>query len=232
MGRRKSILITCEHGGNQVPEAYRYLFRTHEKVLDSHKGWDPGALVLARYFATKSGSTLFYTTISRLLVEANRSDFDRDLFSEYSEPLSKAVKKYILERYYYPYRRQVEDWIIKEIGSGAEVIHFSIHTFTPVFNGQTRCTDLGILFDDSRKKENHLTHACLFKLQQALRGYQVDANKPYLGTADGFTTYLRTKFSWKDYSGIEIEISQRLIPLKEIKQVRKEILRTIIEMKL
>ena len=33
-------------------------------------------------------------------------------------------------------------------------------------------------------------------------------NFPYLGTDDGFTTYLRTKFADADYAGIELEVNQ------------------------
>ena len=42
------LVITCEHAGNMVPERYRPLFSGHEHLLPTHRGWDPGALLLAR----------------------------------------------------------------------------------------------------------------------------------------------------------------------------------------
>ena len=36
-------------------------------------------------------------------------------------------------------------------------------------------------------------------------------NEPYKGTDDGFTTYLRTKFSDDEYLGIEIEVNQKYL---------------------
>jgi len=51
------FLITCEHGGNRIPARYRPLFACHGALLASHRGYDPGALALARDFAS-ADSTL------------------------------------------------------------------------------------------------------------------------------------------------------------------------------
>jgi len=48
---RDHILITCEHGGNRIPPRYRPLFAGFEALLQSHRGYDPGALAMARKFA-------------------------------------------------------------------------------------------------------------------------------------------------------------------------------------
>jgi hypothetical protein len=37
----------------------------------------------------------------------------------------------------------------------------------------------------------------------------VRRNYPYVGYSDGLTTYLRTRFDDRQYSGIELEINQR-----------------------
>jgi predicted N-formylglutamate amidohydrolase len=39
---------------------------------------------------------------------------------------------------------------------------------------------------------------------------KIRSNYPYLGNADGFTTYLRKRFQ-KNYLGIELEINQKLL---------------------
>lgn len=38
------LVITCEHGGNRIPVPYDDPFRTRQAALDSHRGFDPGAL--------------------------------------------------------------------------------------------------------------------------------------------------------------------------------------------
>ena len=48
MATRDCYLITCEHGGNRIPPRYRDLFAGCEALLQSHRGYDPGALTLAR----------------------------------------------------------------------------------------------------------------------------------------------------------------------------------------
>lgn len=49
-------LITCEHGGNEVPTAFARLFRGHRRLLATHRGYDAGAWSLPGRFLV--GSTL------------------------------------------------------------------------------------------------------------------------------------------------------------------------------
>lgn len=66
------VIVTCEHGGNHIPVRYAALFAAAGDVLKTHRGWDPGALPLARRFAKTLGTPLFFSTTSRLLVDLNR----------------------------------------------------------------------------------------------------------------------------------------------------------------
>ena len=77
-----SYIITCEHGGNRIPAAYRSLFRGQRALLDSHRGHDPGSLVMATALADTFRAPLVASTTSRLLVDLNRSIGHRQLFSE------------------------------------------------------------------------------------------------------------------------------------------------------
>src|SRR4029434_4503487 len=67
------LVITCEHGGNRIPAPYRELFHDRQALLDSHRGYDPGALIMARALATAFAAPLVVTSVSRLLVDLNRS---------------------------------------------------------------------------------------------------------------------------------------------------------------
>jgi predicted N-formylglutamate amidohydrolase len=68
-----AFLVTCEHGGNRIPAPYRKLFVRQRALLDSHRGWDPGALQMARALSTALRAPLVASTTSRLLVDLNRS---------------------------------------------------------------------------------------------------------------------------------------------------------------
>ena len=56
------VLLTCEHGGNRVPAEFARLFRGKRNLLDSHRGYDPGALELARTCARRLKVPLHFAT--------------------------------------------------------------------------------------------------------------------------------------------------------------------------
>ncbi len=95
------------------------------------------------------------------------------------------------------------------IASGRRVVHFSMHTFTPVLDGIERQADVGLLYDPRRAGEVALCAA----LRRALLGRRSDLivrmNYPYQGKADGFTTALRKNWRAVAYVGIEIEVNQK-----------------------
>ena len=49
------------------PARYRALFVGHEHLLPTHRGWDPGALLLGREMAKRFGAPLYYDETTRLL---------------------------------------------------------------------------------------------------------------------------------------------------------------------
>jgi predicted N-formylglutamate amidohydrolase len=191
------IIFTCEHAGNEIPDSYSHLFRNATEVLETHRGFDPGALDL---FISLSGTAEFGQPymISRLLVEPNRSIGHPQLFSEFTRNLSEPQKEQILEDFYYPYRHFIEDKIAAYIKQGEDVVHISVHSFTPELNGEIREADIGLLFDPERLKE--------VEICSNLK----ENNYPYLGTDDGFTTHLRKVFP-QQYSGIELEVNQKFV---------------------
>lgn len=203
-----NVIITCEHAGNHVPECYQYIFTDIKDVLESHRGWDPGALEIARFLATECSAPLFSCETTRLLIEPNRSLHSHQLYSEYSKKLFETEHEQILQQYYYPHRNGVEEVISK---ASRPVLHLSIHTFTPMLNGHVRSVDIGLLFDPQRKTEADFCRKLFDGLEQNLPVLNIKFNEPYKGTDDGFTTYLRTKFNSKEYLGIEIEVNQKYL---------------------
>ncbi|WP_081211214.1 N-formylglutamate amidohydrolase [Salegentibacter sediminis] len=203
------IVFTCEHASNQIPGNYRYLFPEARDILNSHRGYDPGALDLFKDLIALGDFSATYA-ISRLLVEVNRSIGHPDLFSEFTKGLSSAEKNKIITTWYNPYRNEVEKQIKQLIESGEQVIHLSIHSFTPVLNGRLRNADIGLLYDPSRKTEKVFCQDLRSNLRIIDPKLKIRFNYPYRGKADGFTTYLRRKFP-ENYSGIELEVNQKFV---------------------
>lgn len=205
----QTFIISCEHGGNEIPSAYTAVFEGHKNLLASHRGWDIGALEVAKAVSQAFATELHYAVTSRLLIELNRSLHHRNLFSDITKKLSKIEQNKIIETHYLPYRNAVSAAIEHELSKNNEVIHISVHSFTPELNGNVRNADIGLLYDPQRENEKRFCRDWKQKIT-AHEPYRVRFNYPYKGTADGFTTYLRKKFS-KNYAGIELEINQALL---------------------
>jgi predicted N-formylglutamate amidohydrolase len=207
------ILITCEHASNQIPKKYTHLFTGMKQILNSHRGWDIGALFLTKKISTALKVPYFPGLTSRLVVELNRSLTNPSLFSSFTKILSQAEKKELLEVHYFPFRTGIEKEIRDKIEKKAPVIHIAIHSFTPKLNGIARETDIGVLYDPKRPREKHWARQ--FKASFANSPLRVRLNYPYRGTSDGFPTYLRDKFPLNDYIGIELEVNQAWLDKKK-----------------
>lgn len=205
----RTIIISCEHGGNALPATYADLFRDHAPTLASHRGWDHGALLVAERLANLLGAPLFSTTISRLLVDTNRSIGSRNLFSAFSHPLAATEKKEILARYYLPHRQQILEAVSSALDSGRPVLHLAIHSFTPVLAGVKRRADLGLLYDSARGQERLFCRAWQAKLDKTRPDLSVRRNYPYRGQSDGLPTWLRQRYLETQYLGVEVEINQQ-----------------------
>ncbi len=206
-----ALVLSCEHAGNRVPAGYRALFKGWRSTLVSHLGWDPGAIELARAIAKETGAPLVANTVSRLVVETNRSVGRPQLFSEFTRTLSRDEKKLLLERHYHPHRGAVEAVVKSALRTHNRVVHVGVHTFTPVLNGKKRTADVGLLFDPSRKEEAEFCEVWLHALHWEAPLLRVKKNYPYKGSSDGLTTSLRAKFAARRYLGLELEVNQALM---------------------
>lgn len=203
------LIVSCEHGGNRVPAAWRDLFAGQESLLAGHRGLDIGSLAMARRLALELDAPLVAAQVTRLLVDLNRSVGHPRLYSEVTRPLPRTDRERILARHYRPYRAEVERLVSRSIADGRRVVHVSSHSFTPELDGKRRDADIGLLYDPSRRPERAFAdrwHAALAAADPALR---VRRNYPYPGKADGLTTYLRRRFPPSRYVGIELEVNQR-----------------------
>ncbi|TFG52281.1 MAG: N-formylglutamate amidohydrolase [Gemmatimonadales bacterium] len=204
-----AVVVSCEHGGNTVPRRYAHLFASAGRVLSSHRGYDAGALDLARELARRLRAPLVASRTTRLLVELNRSPHHPRLFSEFSRSLGPDERALVLERYYVPFRTELDGRIARLVGDGRRVVHLSVHSFTPRLRGVTRTADVGLLYDPARRLEVSFCKAIQLKIRAVRPRIVVRRNYPYRGNTDGLTTYLRSRFPRSAYLGIELEVNQK-----------------------
>jgi predicted N-formylglutamate amidohydrolase len=205
------FLFTCEHGGNRIPAAYRHFFAEQQAWLDSHRGYDHGALRMAGALARAFQGRQVSATVSRLLVDLNRSIGHPQLFSEGIRALPLAVKNTLIAQFYAPYRRRVERFVSQAVANGQRVIHISSHSFTPVLGGVVRNADVGLLYDPARRSEAELCARWKTSLGGLVPELRVRRNYPYAGKNDGLTACLRRHFTPEAYVGIELEINQSML---------------------
>jgi len=225
------FVVTCEHGGNRIPRRYQQLFGGYQRLLNSHRGYDAGALQLARQVADMLHADFFSATVSRLLIDLNRSIGHPKLYSEATRPAPATVRSEILQCYYLPYRNRVETNISQAIRGGQSVIHISSHSFTPELNGEVRNADIGLLYDPSRALERDICNRLRASFRANSPALMVRRNYPYFGKANGFPAYLRRRFPVDAYVAIELEINQKHV-LKGGRQwrlLRSAILKSLAE---
>ena len=201
-----ALLVTCEHATNAVPKAFKQAFTAAPSVLKTHRAWDPGAALLARRISEQFGAPVFYGQITRLLVDLNRRDNSRRVFSEFTPAESRQS---LLDQYHRPWRSSVLQAARALLKQG-KLLHVSCHSFTPVWDGQERRVDIGLLFDSRRRLESETATGLQARLRTALLDLRVRRNNPYRGISDGMTTWLRDRLPLGRYAGLEIEINQRL----------------------
>lgn len=212
--RRKitmAYVISCEHGGYEVPEAHLPDFDSPhaQRSLRSHRGYDPGALVAARQIAAALHVPLIFSEVSRLVIELNRCETSDSLFSEFCKNLTDQARDRLIHEHYRPYRQRVFAAVEQSIHDDELAVHISVHSFVPVFHGTRRALDVGILFDPSREPEATFAEGWIERLKLIDPALRVLPNSPYAGIDDGLTTTCRGKYPAANYVGIEVEINSR-----------------------
>lgn len=202
-----SVVLSCEHGGNRIPAEYNPLFEGAEGILKTHRGYDIGAAELFGYLKDAVAYS-HCATISRLIVDVNRSLYRRSLFSEFTKGLNQKEKQTILDAFYFSYRDPFKEKIFALLKAGKSVMHLSVHSFTPEYNGTVRQTDFGILYHPGRPKEKRFAKIWKEEIKSVLPGYRTRFNYPYQGKPDGHVRYFRDREAHQ-YLGIELEMNQK-----------------------
>ena len=188
------LLLSCEHGGNLVPEPYQALFAGQDDLLNSHRGYDIGIEPFARRLATELKAPLHLAQVTRLLVELNRSTGHQALFSAISRELNPADRRSLLKQHYLPYRAAILQEIEEMLARHFRVCHISLHSFTPELHGELRNADIGLLYDPQRPLEKQFCLTWQKTIENRNENWRVRRNYPYRGAADGLITQLRRRF--------------------------------------
>lgn len=193
-GGKSDVILICEHAGRQLPGFIGSL-GVGDEAMSSHIAWDLGAAELSRALSKLLDATLVMQRYSRLVYDCNRSFEAKDAIVEGSDDvfipensgLSMSQRQKRHDMVYQPFFEVIKEIIKSRIAVGRQPVIVTIHSFTPVYKGQRRTVDLGILHDlDSR-----LADAVLSLTRESEKGYRAAINEPY-SAEDGVTHTLIT----------------------------------------
>jgi predicted N-formylglutamate amidohydrolase len=220
-----SLILTCEHASGHVPARYAHVLsgRAAEAALKTHRGLDLGAVTLARDLSKLLRVPVLEGRLTRLLIDLNRSAGHENLLSEWSRRLGAddiEELRAIHAAHWNEARARVER-------AKGQVVHWAIHTFTPVLHGKTRDFDVGLLYDPQRPRE--VEEASRLRAKLLARGIAVRRNAPYRGVADCLPTAFRRMFPAARYAGLELEVNQELLWHEPDKAKRRHLLQALYE---
>jgi len=212
---RSPVLLVCEHASNRIPAQYDGL-GVDEATAHSHVAWDPGARAVAVSLSGLLDAPLVASTVSRLVYDCNRPPEAAGAMPEKSEAydipgnhaLTNAARANRVNTVYDPFCKAVT----AAITATAPKAMVTIHSFTPVFNGHARQTEIGILHDnDSRLADALLGSAANHTALCVAR------NRPY-GPEDGVTHTLKEHGLKNGLMNVMIEIRNDLIATPKAQQ--------------
>ncbi|MCV2866857.1 N-formylglutamate amidohydrolase [Albidovulum sediminicola] len=207
-----AFLIVCEHASNHFPEAFGAL-GLPEAARHAHIAWDPGALALARRLSEALDATLVSAGVSRLVYDLNRPPHAPGAMAAQSEVYEIPGNEGIgpderlrrTETIYLPFHRALHDTIARRLAQGRRTVMVTVHSFTPVYFGQPRAVELGIIHDaDPAFAKAVLAEA------QARTALLCRMNEPY-SAADGVTHTLRLQATPYGLAHVMLEIRNDLL---------------------
>ncbi|MEZ4232147.1 MAG: N-formylglutamate amidohydrolase [Polyangiaceae bacterium] len=180
VGHADRVLLSAEHASNRLPDAWDW----HEDdahLIESHWAWDPGVRELVLELAEALRTTAVLARFTRLLADPNRPEGHPELFRKHADGAEVALNRQLhaeeaegrVSNYYRPYHHQLD----REVAESPAELCFSVHSFTPVYQGEPRDLEIGVLFN----AEERLAESLQRHLSAA--GHDTRLNEPYSGKA-------------------------------------------------
>jgi predicted N-formylglutamate amidohydrolase len=172
------LVLSCEHASVRLPSPYSWPAED-AWLVGTHWSYDLGARELTLELARELSASAVLSRFSRLLIDPNRSLDQPDLFRASAEgkavrlnqELDQVERARRIEHYYRPFHTALEQAIAR---CHAPLL-FSIHSFTPNYEGVVRSVEIGVLFNE---EEEH-AHALSSALAREFSG--VRENEPWSG---------------------------------------------------
>ena len=205
-----SVVVVCEHASKRIP-AFLGDMGLSAEALESHIAWDPGALAVAKLMAAQMSAPLVSGGVSRLVYDCNRPPEAKGAMPLRSEDIdipanatmTPEQRQARIDNVYRPFSQALSDMIAQHKASLRLMV--TVHSFTPVYLGQKRAVELGILHgaDDRFAK-------AMMADQPKGAAYVTLLNEPY-SAADGVAHTLDAQAAPNGLLNVMIEVRNDLI---------------------
>jgi predicted N-formylglutamate amidohydrolase len=206
------FVLTADHAGKLIPRALRDL-GVAALELERHIAWDIGIAGVTERLSAALDATAVLQTYSRLVVDCNRDPSwpsAMPVLSEFSEipgnrDLTEADRTTRTTEIFRPYHDRIATLIDARLAAGRRTILVAMHSFTPVFKGESRKMEVGVLYF----RKTRLAEIMLDLLRQEA-DLTVGENAPYaLTEASDYSIPFHAERRGLEH--VEIEIRQDLI---------------------
>jgi predicted N-formylglutamate amidohydrolase len=206
------FFLTADHAGRAVPRRLGNL-GVSAGEWQRHIAWDIGIASVTERLSRALDATAVLQNYSRLVIDCNRRpDWDSAIptISEHTEipgnrGISTAEREARRREIFDPYHRRVAELLDRRALAGRRTVLVAMHSFTPVFKGETRNVEVGVLYNRDIRLASIMLD--LFRAEGDL---VVGDNAPYAITDTSDYT-VPTHGEARGLAHVEIEIRQDLI---------------------
>ncbi len=213
------LVLFCDHAGRSFPQSLGRLGLSTIDI-DRHIAWDIGIAALGRQLAEGMAAPLMLSAYSRLVIDCNRRLNDPTSIAAESDGcpipgncgLSRAHRRQRALEIFIPYHKALRRLIAAQTERNRLFGVVSLHSFTPIMNGNRRPWHVGILWNN----DGRLALPLMRRLSE-IEGICVGDNEPYSGR-DGHGYSITAHAEEKGLPHALIEIRQDLIDTEEGQQ--------------
>jgi predicted N-formylglutamate amidohydrolase len=209
---RSELFLTADHAGQTIPRGLRRL-GLPDRELERHIAWDIGIAGVTERLSAALDATAVLQTYSRLVIDCNRDPTVPSSIPEVSETteipgnrgLSDRQRNERRQAIFVPYHARIRVLLDVRQAAGLRTVFVAMHSFTPVFKGESRAMQVGVLYN----RDVRLA-AIMLDLLRAEGDLTVGDNAPY-AVSDSTDYGVPMHAERRGLAHVEIEIRQDLI---------------------
>lgn len=222
-GAESRAVLTCEHAENTLPARWSWP-EADRWLIDTHWAYDLGIAAVTRALAERLTAPAVLCSFSRLLADPNRPPEHPDLIRHTADGRDIHLNQRVSERdrearlaLHRGYHRAVDSMV----ASAPRAMIWSMHSFTPMYEGQPREMEIGVIFD----RDEALAATTGQMLEQD--GWSVAMNAPYSGR-EGLMYSADRHALAHERATLELELRQDLlVPGRRFDALLHSVARTI-----